>query len=359
MVKPHLMSQGGFHSRLPWRGYGLPVAAQLSARLPAGRPLTALLLAGVLSVSGAACSRGSSPANRSSEFTARPDARRFDINGKVVRVDPVLRKVALDHERVADFMDAMIMEFTVKEDWALKQMAAGDTIRATLVVDGARSWIEAPAITKGLVAATAPRGTWVPADPGTPLPDVALIDQDAKPFRLARYRGHLLLVNFSFTRCPLPEYCPLSMSQLAKVEQESAKTPALKQSLRLLTVTLDPSYDTPAILKTYGEKSVTGDGPARRFSRWSMATGETADIRKLAGFFGLDFYHESDRIIHSLRTGIIDPDGKVFKVFEGNEWTVEDMMRELRAAASPKAATAARQPAAPVPLVVPAGPSGS
>jgi protein SCO1 len=293
------------------------------------RFLTSIALFSIVTAIG--CSRGGS-----SELVAREGATRHDLNGKVVRVDRTARTVTLAHDRIPDYMDAMTMEFRVKEDWAIKQMAPGDQVRAVLVVDGARSWIEQPAITKstGTTASTAPRGSWVPADPGTPLPDVPLIDQDQKPFRLTRFRGHTLVLTFSFTRCPLPDYCPLMMKHFAAIEQQTAKMPALKP-VRLLTITIDPEYDTPAILRAYGEKHATGDGPSRKFSRWSLATGTTTDVKTLAAFFGLDYFQEQERIIHSLRTAIVDPSGRVFKVFEGNEWTVDDVMRELQAVPPP------------------------
>jgi protein SCO1/2 len=307
----------------------------LPTRLPAYLPHFCVL-ALILGVS--ACSKAAAPAE---EFVARAAAKQYDLKGKVVRADLTSRKVTLSHDAIPDYMDAMTMEFSVKEKWAIEQMAAGDTVQATLVVDGARSWIERPAITKGVTAANAPRGSWVPADPGTPLPDVALVDQDDKPFRLARFKGRLLLVTFSFTRCPLPDYCPLMMKHFAALEKATADDPAPSlKNARLLTVSIDPTYDTPARLREYGAKHATGDGPANRFSRWNLATGTVGDVKKLAGFFGLDYYDGDNRIIHSLRTAIVDPDGRVVKVFEGNEWTVEDVMRELRAA---KPAAAPRQ----------------
>ncbi len=105
----------------------------------------------------------------------------------------------------------------------------------------------------------------MPADPGTPLPDVPLVDQDDTPFRLARFKGNLLLVTFSFTRCPLPDYCPLMMKHFAAIEKATAKdaSPSLKNA-RLLTVTIDPAYDTPARLREYGAKHATGDGPDKQ-----------------------------------------------------------------------------------------------
>jgi protein SCO1 len=304
-----------------------------------GRSAAVALFAAAL-VSGISVSGCSNAPARRDEFVARADAKRYDLKGKVVRADLTNRKVTLAHDAIPNYMDAMTMEFSVKEQWAIEQMAAGDGVQATLVIDGARSWIESPAITKGVTAANAPRGSWVPADPGTPLPDVPLVDQDNAPFRLARFKGSLLLVTFSFTRCPLPDYCPLMMKHFAAIEKATAQdaSPSVK-SARLLTVTIDPAYDTPARLREYGAKHATGDGPDKRFSRWTLATGTADDVKKLAGFFGLDYYDNTERIIHSLRTAIVDPDGRVVKVFEGNEWTVDDVMRELRTA---KPAAAAR-----------------
>jgi protein SCO1 len=295
------------------------------------RRVGAALLLTALATTG--CSNGTGAGRTRDEFVARADAKRYDLKGKVVRADLTARKVTLAHDAIPNYMDAMTMEFSIKEQWAIEQMGAGDTVQATLVIDGARSWIESPAITKAVTAANAPRGSWVPADPGTPLPDVPLVDQDNTPFRLARFKGHLVLITFSFTRCPLPDYCPLMMKHFAAIEKATARdaSPALKNA-RLLTVTIDPAYDTPARLREYGAKHATGDGAGKPFSRWTLATGAVGDIKKLAGFFGLDYYDSTDRIIHSLRTAIVDPDGRVVKVFEGNEWTVEDVMRELRTA---------------------------
>jgi protein SCO1/2 len=308
----------------------------MMARRAGQRAAAALFVAAALSVAGG-CSNAPGSSRTRNDFVARADAKRYDLKGKVVRADLTARKVTLAHDAIPNYMDAMTMEFSVKEQWAIEQMGAGDTVHATLVIDGARSWIESPAITKGVTAANAPRGSWVPADPGTPLPDVPLVDQDDKPFHLARFKGHLLLLTFSFTRCPLPDYCPLMMKHFSAIEKATAADSSLENA-RLLTVTIDPAYDTPARLRDYGAKHATGGGPGKQFSRWTLATGTAADVKKLAGFFGLDYYDSTDRIIHSLRTAIVDPDGRVVKVFEGNEWTVEDVMRELRAAKPPAAA---------------------
>jgi protein SCO1/2 len=285
----------------------------------------------VFLVAATACGRtGSSGSGSTSEFEARAGAIQHPIDGKVVKVDKIKHTVTLSHEAIPNFMDAMTMDFKLKESWPFNAMAEGDTLRGTLVVDGARSWIEGVTVAKesGTTAATAPKGSWVPADKGTPVPDVALIDQDGRALRLDRFRGHPLLMAFSYSRCPLPDYCPLTMQNFGKIEKLTANESRLK-GLRLLIVTLDPEYDTPAVLRPYGLKYVTGD-PGRPFARFTLATGDPQDVKKLAGFYGLDYFSEKRSIVHSLRTAIVDPAGRVYKVFEGNEWQVDEVMRALR-----------------------------
>jgi protein SCO1 len=294
------------------------------------RVCAALLIAFV-----AAGCRGAAPA-ADDTFVARPDARRFDIEGKVVAVDKTERRITLDHGEVKGFMDAMTMPFSVKEAWAFDAAAPGDTVRGTLVVDGARSWIEGVSVSRTNPAATpsTTKATWAPADPGTPLPDVTLTDQDGKPLRLASWRGQPYVITFSYTRCPLEEYCPLMMQRFAAIEKATAADPALRAT-RLLSVTLDPERDTPATLREYGAKYATGRG-SDPFARWRLVTGTPQQIKPLAGFFGLDYYTEAGgQVIHSLRTAVIDPDGKIARVFESNTWKVEAVLEALRAAAPP------------------------
>jgi protein SCO1/2 len=272
-----------------------------------------------------------------SAFVASANASQHPINGKIVKFDRAKHTITLSHEAIPNYMDAMTMEFKVKEAWPFGVMGEGDALRGVLVVDGARSWIEGVTVTKasGTNAATEPRGSWVPADKGTPVPDVALVDQDARPLRLDRYRGHPLLMAFSYSRCPLPDYCPLTMAHFATIEKTTKQDAALKD-LRLLTITIDPTHDTPAVLRAYGLRYATGDGLRKPFARWDLATGAPEDVKRLASFFGLDYFQDSGPITHSLRTAIVDPAGRVYKVFEGNEWKVDEVMSAVRELAASK-----------------------
>lgn len=73
---------------------------------------------------------------------AGPDAQRFDIAGTVVSADEARGTIVLDHEEIQGFMKAMRMELPVKEPWAAGAAEPGSVLTGTLVVDGARTWIE-------------------------------------------------------------------------------------------------------------------------------------------------------------------------------------------------------------------------
>ena len=108
----------------------------------------------------------------------------------------------------------------------------------------------------------------------------------------------------------------------------------LKDKIRLLSVSFDPENDTPQKLKEYGA-GYLGKGAKPDFTVWQLATGDAAQVKKIADFFGL-FYKtdETDKtqINHSLRTIVVAPDGTVRKIFAGNEWTTDELLSELEAA---------------------------
>jgi protein SCO1/2 len=267
---------------------------------------------------------------------ASPNAKRYDLKGKVVAVDKAGKRVTVDHEEIGDYMDAMAMPFAVRKNdyWALDVLKPGDRVTASLVVDNGMTWIENIVITQESAnpsassgASDAPRE----AEPGDRLPNFSLINQDAKPIKLAQYKGRALLLTFVYTRCPLPDYCPLMSNNFAEVEKELKKDPSLYARTHLLTVSFDTEYDTPKVLKSYGG-AYTENYTNEKFAHWEFATGTREEVRQIAEFFGLRYYNESGQIVHGLRTAVITPDGKVYKVYRGNEWKPEEALRDIQAA---------------------------
>src|SRR4028119_1846997 len=86
-------------------------------------------------------------------------ARRYELKGKVVSFNKAQQQVVIQHEAIPDFMEAMTMPFTMREDSAFDVMRAGDAIQATLVVDDERTRLENPIITQAIPSAAAAKGT--------------------------------------------------------------------------------------------------------------------------------------------------------------------------------------------------------
>ncbi|MDQ3803294.1 MAG: SCO family protein [Acidobacteriota bacterium] len=264
---------------------------------------------------------------------ARPEAeaKRYDLRGKVVSVDRAKGEVVLDHEEIRGYMAAMQMPFKLRDRDALAALAGGDLLQATLVVSETDYWLENPVVTKGLPGADAGAAEAVAAGPppGTQVPDVALVNQDGERLSLDRLRGRALLLTFIYTRCPVPDYCPLMSSNFAAVHRELERDAALRPKAHLLSVTLDPAYDTPKVLRSYGAAYTERYGE-ETFEHWDFATGDPAEICRLAQFFGLAYREESGQVVHSLRTALVAPDGKVYKIYRGNEWKPEEVLADLR-----------------------------
>lgn len=261
---------------------------------------------------------------------ARPKGaeRRYELKGRVVSVDRAKQKVVINHEAVPGFMEAMEMPFTLKDEGALQYVEAGDDIQAELVVtDGGPAWLEHAVVTRAVPGASAPASA--APSPGAQVPDFKLLNQDGRPLSLGRYNGKALLVTFIYTRCPLPEYCTLMSTNFAEINRELEMDAALKGRARLLSVSIDPARDTPRVLRSYGAAH-TGKYSEETFDTWEFATGDPAEVRRLAEFFGLTYKEENDQIVHSLRTALVGPDGKLYKLYRGNEWRPAEVMGDMR-----------------------------
>jgi protein SCO1/2 len=258
--------------------------------------------------------------------TGAPEAR-YDLRGTVVEVDREHGEIGIAHEEIPGFMDAMTMSFPVAE-WVLGAAAPGDTINAELVVTGSKTRLENVSLSKAPGPNDPdPDNIVEGAPPGTLIPDLTFTNQTNHLVRLRDLDNGLRVVTFIFTRCPLPDYCPLMNQRFQELDAELASEPELARRVSLLSVTLDPDYDTPEVLNTYSKPYLTDDLNVRR---WDFATAEPGVIRELAQFVGLVYRSESDQIIHSLRTAVIDPSGKVVRVFRGNDWKAGELRDALR-----------------------------
>jgi protein SCO1/2 len=267
----------------------------------------------------------------SCQSTPEKPGKRYEVRGRVVAVDKAHKQVTLSHEEIKDYMDAMTMPFTVKDAWPLDVAKPGDELKAVLVVTEDSHWLEEVVVVQGGGSRKdAPKieGSQVP-QPGDAIPNFRLINQDGKPISFTKYRGKALLLTFIYTRCPVPEYCTLMSNNFAAIEQELQKDAALYKSTHLLSISFDPEYDTPKVLRSYGAAH-TGRFDQETFEHWEFATGNAKEVKRIAQFFGLTYVPEKDEIVHSLQTALIAPDGKLFKLYSGNEWKPLDVLQDIR-----------------------------
>jgi len=270
--------------------------------------------------------------------TAPGEAKRYDLKGKVVSVDRERKRATIEHEAVVGYMDAMTMEFPIHEDWVWDDLTPGSEIRAELVVDSSAKdpyWLEKI----GIVASAKPGQSVPPVDErfaqiGKEIPDFQLTNQDGKRISTKDFRGKVLAITFIYAQCPLPDYCIKMSMNFSDAANRIMSEPEARDKFRLLSISFDPERDTPEKLRSYGI-GYLGKGAKPDFSVWQLAVGSDKEVRAVADFFGLRYETDQNnktQINHSLRTAVISPDGKVTKIFAGNEWTANDLLREMKAA---------------------------
>jgi protein SCO1/2 len=145
-------------------------------------------------------------------------------------------------------------------------------------------------------------------------------------------RGHRVALTFIYTRCPLPDFCPLMNRNFAAV-QAALATDASLSDVRLVTITVDPAHDTPKVMKEHA--ALYHADP----SRWLFATGEPKEIKRFASAFGIDAEaspDDKDQIIHNLRTAVVDGDGRLVNAQSGNTWKPAELVANLKATPAPR-----------------------
>lgn len=294
------------------------------------RALSIWSFAALLLASG--CDRGAVPVS-----TSQPPATNqqiFQVNGIVMGVKPLEKSVTIKHEEVPHYMPAMTMPFDVKDTNELTGLDEGDPVTFRLLVTDTEGWIDQ-------IRKTGPKTNVLPTTgpfrvvrdvepllPGDLLPDYSFTNQFGKVFSTRDFRGRALAIEFLFTRCPLPNFCPFLANSFAEAQKQLLALPAAPTNWHLLTLSFDPEFDTPAILKSYAERYQYNS------AHWTFATGALIDVTAIGDQFGLTFWREDGSISHNLRAVVIDPSGRVRKVFIGNEWKPEELAAELMKAAA-------------------------
>lgn len=282
----------------------------------------------------AGCHSGSKPAAGSA---ADASVKVYKLRGKVVSTNSATGEVTLNHDAIPGFMEAMTMPYKLKDPSIMSELHPGDLITADLLVS---QNADADVLLDHIVVVGQSKPDYKPTAiyhvpaPGDVVPDFKLRNQDGKAFHLDQFRGKEVLITFIYTRCPLPNFCPRVTHNFADIDKQLAANPALYAKTHLLCVSFDPQNDTPARLRAYGATYI-GSDTKTAFAHWDFAVPEKPVLEKMAQFFDVGITHDAnDSITHTLSTTLVGADGKVLRFYPGNEWTVDQVVADVKKAAA-------------------------
>ena len=263
--------------------------------------------------------------------------KKYPLQGEVVAKNAATNEITVNHGDIPGFMPAMAMPYRVKDPAVVQELQPGDQIAAEVMFGKNPSdyWLEDVRITRQSPRPSTPAVVPKMVLPGERVPDAALINQDGREIHFSDFAGRALLVTFIYTRCPMPDFCPRLSSQFAQIHNELKKNPEDYAKTHLLTISFDPKYDTPLVLRKYGLAYLDGD--AIGFSHWDFATTNPKDLRRLAEAFGLRYEGENDQISHAMDIVLIAPNGTVAQYWSTN-WTWTELMASMQNAAHVTAA---------------------
>ena len=267
--------------------------------------------------------------------SSQPPAKKYELDGRVVAVNPAERQLTIAHQAIPGLMEAMTMPYEVASNdaWVFRAIAPGDQVHATLVVSD-HPELEDINFSKGSDSAGDGLSPMHIPQPGEAVPDFKLTNQNGATIHFRQFLGKPLLVTFIYTRCPFPDYCVRMSHNFSEVMQDLQKNPDAFAQAQLLSISIDPDRDKPANLRSYGESYVGQIDP--KFQHWQFASGTPDEVRKAADFFGLAYNRKDGQIVHNLSTVLIGPDGKVRKVYSGNGWKPDEVAAELISATTGK-----------------------
>ena len=253
----------------------------------------------------------------------------YPLSGQVVGKSVISRELTVNHKDIPGLMPAMVMAYKVTQPALVQRIHIGDLITGDVVVaDGGNMYLLDHIKVTGHTSAansTTPHRLM----PGERIPNVALINQDGKPIHLSDFKRKALLITFIYTRCPLPTFCPRVSGQFASMHDDLAKSPEDYNNTHLLSISLDPKYDSAPVLRKYGLAYLHDESG---FKHWEFASTTPSDLRKLATAFGLEYFQDGNQITHTMSTILIAPDGTVAKNWYGPEWKTSEVLAAVREA---------------------------
>jgi protein SCO1/2 len=288
-----------------------------------------LLFTTLLVLAGAGCQKPAATTQNA------PFRHTYDVRGIVRGINYPDHNLVVEHEDVPGFMPSMTMPFDYRSPLEVETIATGDAIAFQLIVTDRESWIEKVkhidgsnlkfAVTK-LQPATHSKVERLKE--GDRLPEFELTDDHSARITRATFAGKPLLLTFIFTRCPIPNFCPLMSRNFADIRKDLASSPTSNaEGMQYLSISFDTEFDTPERLANYA------DHIAPNRAGWRFASGTPAEIEKLTKAFSVYIQSEGGTFSHGLCTALVSPDGTIRKIWRGNSWEPSEALTAMRAMA--------------------------
>ena len=266
--------------------------------------------------------------------SAPPIVRTYDARGIVREIAADRSEATIQHQVIPGFMSAMTMDFTVKNTNELRAIAPGDEVAFTLIVTKTNSWIESIRFLSHVIEEVTNNVVIISTSspelkPGDAMPDFSFTGEDGHAVRFSDFRGRVLAFTFFFIRCPLPDFCPRMDLNFFETRALLRASPDAPTNWSFLSISFDPDFDEPEKLVNYAEYFRQHDA-----DRWRFAVADTNTLGRIAPALDLKILHEGDSISHNLRTVVLDPQGRLTRQFDGNQWTPRELAEAMRAAAT-------------------------
>lgn len=257
----------------------------------------------------------------------------YTVDGRVAGIQDGGRTLVVEHEKIPGYMPPMIMPLPVADSSMTAPLDTGDAIQFRLAIGDSASIIAVRTLSDTAVARN-PARTTTPIkssddggiqmlQEGDSVPaGLTLTNQAGESLQIGDYRGQALILTFIYTRCPLPDYCPLMSKQFAALQPKLRKQ--YGPDVQLLSISFDPAYDTPQVLREYADKYT------ERLDTWTFATGDSTQVQRATELFGVSARKTAeDEITHNLTTALVGPEGRVRRLWRGNDWTPADVRQAV------------------------------
>jgi protein SCO1/2 len=254
------------------------------------------------------------------------------VQGMLLKLDREHRSVLISCNTIPGFMDAMVMQFVVRQPNELKALEPGTTVRFTMVERNHEVYAQNLKPISGenveaepteaarldfLHRAVNPRATSREVPVGELVSDFTLFDQTQTPTRLTQFRGKVVVLSFTYSRCPNPGYCFRLSNNLAFLRKRFRDS--LGRDLILMTIVIDPDNDRGKTLQDYVD--IWKADP----KAWRFLTGPLPEVRNVAELFGMSFWSDEGFLTHSFHTVVIDRGGRLAANLQGNQFAATQL----------------------------------